>query len=152
MNPQYAGHVVSLGCRPGKVIVRAVHKALVAQDGCGNSHRLVWHVTGTTGANSVLHGATDVQRCELQLSPHTDGEVTAALRSTEVNCKPCTSCDGCPEAVEGRWYSETFYATLDGCDAVAKLEGEPYVPFMPSIAMNAGAMFLHAKFEVQEVK
>ncbi|KAG1664508.1 hypothetical protein FOA52_007772 [Chlamydomonas sp. UWO 241] len=105
--------------------------------------------------------ATVVQRCELQLPPHTpadetevadETEIEAALSSIEVNCKPCVACDDCPDAVEGRWYSDTFYATFGGCDAVAKQEGEPYVPMMSSIILYPGVNFLLAKFEVQEAE
>ncbi|KAG1661459.1 hypothetical protein FOA52_006822 [Chlamydomonas sp. UWO 241] len=154
---QYAGQAVSLGCRPGKVVVRIVHKPLVTQDGCSSSYRLVSDGLGRN--EQMMRGATPVQRCELQLPPHTpadetevadETEIEAALSSTEVNCKPCVACDDCPGAVEGAWYSDTFYATFHGCDAVAKLKGEPYEPFMPSVAINAGAKFLLAKFEVQE--
>ncbi|KAG1669270.1 hypothetical protein FOA52_003308 [Chlamydomonas sp. UWO 241] len=152
----YAGQVVSLGRRPGKV-VRTVFKALSATDDCWkNGYRL----DSGRGGRYMMREPTAVQRCELQLPPHEpanatevadETEIAAALRSTEVNCKPCTRlCDDCPEAVEGRWCSDTFFTTFGGCDAVAMQEGERYEPMTPTIYMNENAKFLLAKFEVQE--
>jgi hypothetical protein len=87
------------------------------------------------GRNSSLaSGISDVTRCELQLPP--GDEFEAALRSKEVNCKPCRSCEDCPNTALNKWYSDTFTANWEGCAGVTKAGAKPYTPFQPAMLVS----------------
>lgn len=145
---------VSLACRPGKLLVRAVFKMLTVQnDDVGVVLNLGWGSMNTLGSNE-----SSVRRCDLELPPHekaaspkdtrksdtSTSEIEAALRSKEVNCKRASAF---PVKV-GQWYSDTATFDYSGCKGVEQ-KGE-YKPTMPYIVRNPGPGFLLAKFEVQE--
>lgn len=140
---------VSLACRPGKLVVRAVWKLLKKR------------VSGTVGD---LLGHSGVSRCQLELrscstqNPAYAGktskdEVAAALASKEVNCQSVY--DGnYPEASwykEGGWFSDTYTFDFSGCAGLTSRDKPPayYIPNMPTINVYGPAMLI-AKFEVQE--
>jgi hypothetical protein len=123
---QYAGNVVSLGCQPGKLVVRAVFKPTEQN---GNSCVRL----SAAREGSLASGISDVTRCELQLPP--GDEFEAALKSKEVNCKPCRSCNDCNTALN-KWYSDTFTVNWEGCAGVTKAGAKPYEPFTPAMIVS----------------
>mgnify|MGYP001807282531 CR=1 FL=1 len=145
---------VSLACRPGRLLVRAVFKMLTAPIG-----RQVGGILGAPLEGS--DNASSVRRCDLELPPHqkspsssdkrksetSKSEIEAALRSKEVNCKPTS--DFAVMKI-GQWYSDTVTFDYPGCKGVEQ-KGE-YKPTMPYILRNPERGFLLAKFEVQEAQ
>lgn len=134
---QYAGSVVSLNCRPGKVVVRAVFKPTAQRDNA------CVRLLPAAGGN-VAHAVSEVTRCQLELPPHggsVEEELAAAVRSKEVNCKPCTSCASCPHTALDRWYSDTFTASFEGCAALARNPGGGYQPFIPAMVVRRPVSF-----------
>lgn len=146
---------VSLACRPGRLVVRAVYKILKTSPGGSFQATTMLNSgdLGTQGSN-----ATPVRRCELSVAGFTPGPVTgptpksevdAALKQAkEVNCKEVGSF---PDFKEGGWYSDTFYMDWSGCEGVLKAGTKNYEPARPWITNDPGRPgFLLAKFEVQE--
>lgn len=152
---------VSLACRPGKLLVRAVFKMLTVP-----SSGKVGGILNPAGELGALgSNASPVRRCDLELPPHekpsslsssekgkseksetAKSEIDAALRSKEVNCKPMSDF---VDLKVGQWYSDIATFDYSGCEGV-KQKGAKYTPTMPFITRNPGPGFLLAKFEVQE--
>jgi hypothetical protein len=170
--------VVSLMCDPGRLIVRVVWMVGKMPN------------SGDVGAVLALQGGllasnpSSVRRCQLQLpqftnrpdsqdgkypyvnmsqtaTPTTVAEVEAALRSSEVNCRPVgtgqnSERGGFPPnswyTAGTRWFSDTITFDFAGCEGVYKpgADYQPTVPYL--VSSKQGFKYLVAKFEVQEVK
>jgi hypothetical protein len=148
---------VSLACRPGRLVVRAVYKILKPSDITPKDKPYAGTILNAGGELGTAAGkATDVRRCELELGKFdaapvkgetSKSELDAALKSAkEVNCKNIREFPGFKE---GQWYSDTYYMEWSGCEGV--LKATSYSPTRPWITHNPGRPgFLLAKFEVQE--
>lgn len=147
---------VSLACRPGKLLVRAVYKVFALPSNGKISTVLNLRELGFLGSNP-----SPVRRCDLELPPFTptpaaeaargdvwDSEKEAAVRSKELNCKEAT---GFTNLQVGRWYSDTATFDFAGCEGLKK-PGARYGPTMPYVSYRwPGLDIKVVKFEVQEV-
>jgi hypothetical protein len=117
---QYAGQIVSLGCRPGKVVVRANLKPTQQRgDGCV---RLIAAQVG-----SVARDVSNVTRCQLEMPPNVapGDEFAASLKAREFNCRPCANCRcargaarrGVPRLCSGRRAAGASRAPAAACGA-----------------------------------
>jgi hypothetical protein len=153
---------VSLACRPGKLLVRAVYKVF-ALPSSGKVGPLL-NLGGDRDELGFLgSNPSPVRRCDLELPPFTptpaaeqaargdvwDSEKDAAVRSKELNCKEAT---GFTNLQVGRWYSDTATFDFAGCEGLKK-PGARYGPTRPYALhwVYSGVDFTVIKFEVQEV-
>lgn len=148
---------VSLACRPGRLLVRAVFK-LVTKPEDDTWSNVVLTIGSKEDAWGTLGGKPNpITRCALEL-PRFDAaaaqgqtsksEIDAALRSKEVNCKPSSDFG---DLKVGSWYSDTFQFDFEGCDGLNKPGVITYTPTTHSIVSNPRRPgLLLAKFEVQE--
>jgi hypothetical protein len=151
-----AGYV-SLACRPGRLVVRAVYKVLKPSDSQSKDKSYLGVILNEGGyMGTGASKATNVRRCDLGLAKFeaapvkgetSKSEVDAALKSAkEVNCKDVGEFPGFKE---DQWYSDTYYMDWAGCAAV--LKATSYSPTKPWITHNPGRPgLLLAKLEVQE--
>jgi hypothetical protein len=129
---------VSLACRPGKLLVRAVYKVFALPSNGKISTVLNLRELGFLGSNP-----SPVRRCDLELPPFTptpaaeqaarddvwDSEKEAAVRSKELNCKDAT---GFTNLQVGRWYSDTATFDFAGCEGLKKPERGTAQPCLTS--------------------
>jgi hypothetical protein len=130
---------------------------------------------------TLASNASPVRRCQLQLPQFTNrpdpqggsyayanttiAEVEAALRSSEVNCRPLITGQnreggeraGFPPDswyAGTRWFSDTMTFNFAGCPGVHKpgAEYEPTIPYLYAPQKESEFKYFVAKFEVQEVK
>jgi hypothetical protein len=163
--PRGAGNVfrtyrhISLACRPGKLLVRAVYKILTSTDKWPVGRNDVLNMgLQDSGWGTLGSEPTENHRCELELpnfeaSPvkgeTSKSEIEAALRSKEVNCKLDNDVFG--NHSPGKWYSDTRYAEYGGCEGLFKPGVTKYIPTTAYIVSNQWRPgLLLAKFEVQE--
>jgi hypothetical protein len=166
MAPEY----VSLACRPGKLVVRAVWKLLEMPQNGRRPGSVIRYDGDTDHAASNVE--KNIRRCQLDLAPHrpggavvsqsevTQSEVDVALTSKEINCEYIVngherSPGKMPEKEwysVGKWYSDSFHFSFGGCAAVSK-PGATYRPALSDFILNpreVGPKLLLAKFDVQE--
>lgn len=156
--------MVSLACRPGKLLVRVVWKIIQKSTDVRGTGVIIDVEKNALGDNQ---GA--MRRCQLELrsfstqNPTYAGktskdEVAAALASKEVNCKTIGQGSNPPNTwyTEGGWYSDTLTFDYAGCAGLTQNDrrtGKPpatYIPTMPYIYIGGSTSYLVAKFEVQE--
>jgi hypothetical protein len=129
------GHVISLGCRPGKLRVRTVFRVLPDSVGCT---RLV---TPEEATGSLASSVSAVTRCQLTL-PSGDAPADAAAAAgaaVEGNCTTCSSCAECEVMQEvDVWYSDTATLQWEGCDGVLHKGVKAYAPTIAAVVVNPG--------------
>lgn len=151
MYPAQWPEFVSLACRPGKLVVRAVWKLLEFPDNMEIGEILKPHTRSSDSNIGVLrrcalHGVGQQSHVPFQgwarvrgrndnffLNGTTQREIDAALKAPELTCvNPVFGIGGKDKNWPawqwyqvGAWYSDTFTFDFGGCDAVLSNEGKP---------------------------